>query len=135
MKRLAWQDYLYNLVASVILGVFGLAFGESIWVALFYSIFVFSWTSLLQMKRAAARAEAPPTPVQKDERTEYITRTAGLYAFLVESLLLAMALILFWAQPQSPLAQQLAPFGAIMLILTAGVVTFWGAYFLMEHQT
>jgi len=135
MKRLNWQDYAYNLVASVILGVFELAFGESIWVALFISIFVFSTIALVQMRRAAAQAKAPPTPVQKDERTEQITRTAGLYAFLVESLLLAMALILFWAQPQSPLAQQLAPFGAIMLSLVAGVVTFWGAYFLMERQT
>jgi len=135
MKRLDWQDYLYNLVASVILGVFGLAFGESIWVALFYGVLVFSTISIFQMRRAAAQAKAPPTPVQKDERTEQITRTAGLYAFLVESLLLAMALILFWAQPESSLAQQLAPLGAIMLILIAGVVTFWGAYFLMGRQT
>ena len=135
MKWLNWQDYAYNLVASAILCVFGLLFGDSIRVALFYSIFAFSTIALVQMRRAAAQAKAPPTPVQKDERTEQITRTAGLYAFLVESLLLSMALILFWAQPQSPLAQQLAPFGAIILILIAGMVTFWGAYFLMERQT
>ncbi|MGB5934142.1 MAG: hypothetical protein WBH57_13900 [Anaerolineae bacterium] len=135
MKWLNWQDYVYNLVVSTIVGVFGLLFGESIWSALFYSILVFSMISILQMRRAAAQAEAPLTPVQKDERTEQITRAAGLYAFLVESLLLAMALILFWAQPESPLTQQLAPFGAIMFSLVAGVVTFWGAYFLMGRQT
>ncbi len=135
MKWLDWQDYAYNLVASAMVGVFELLFGESIWGALFYGIFVFSTISLVQMRRAAAQAKAPPTPVQKDERTEQITRTAGLYAFLVESLLLAMALILFWAQPESPLAQELAPFGAIMLILIAGVVTFWGAYFLMGRRS
>jgi len=135
MKWLNWQDYAYNLVVSTIVGVFGLLFGESIWGALFYSILVFSMISILQMRRAAAQAEAPLTPVQKDERTEQITRAAGLYAFLVESLLLAMALILFWAQPESRLAQQLAPFGAIMFSLVAGVVTFFGAYFLMGRQT
>lgn len=135
MKSLNWQDYAYNLFPSAIVGVVGLLFGESVWVALFYGILVFSMISILQMRRAAAQAEAPPTPIQKDERTEQITRTAGLYAFLVESLLLAMALILFWAQPQSRLAQQLAPFGAIMVSLIAGVVTFFGAYFLMGRQT
>ena len=134
MKWLNWQDYAYNLVASAIFGVFGLLFGESIWGALFYSILVFSAISILQMRRAAAQAKASPAPVQKDERTEQITRTAGLYAFLVESLLLAMALTLLWAQPESPLAQQLAPFGAIMFSLIAGVVTFFGAYFLMGRQ-
>jgi sterol desaturase/sphingolipid hydroxylase (fatty acid hydroxylase superfamily) len=134
MKWLDWQDYAYNLVVSTIVGVFGVLFGESMWGALFYGILVFSMISILQMRRAAARAQAPPTPVQKDERTEQITRAAGLYAFLVESLLLAMALMLFWAQPESPLTQQLAPFGAIMLILIAGVVTFLGAHFLMGGQ-
>jgi len=135
MKSLNWQDYAYNLFPSAIVGVVGLLLGESIWVAFFYGILVFSMISILQMRRAAAQAEAPPTPIQKDERTEQITRTAGLYAFLVESLLLAMALILFWAQPESSLAQQVTPFGVIMLILIAGVVTFFGAYFLMGRQT
>ena len=135
MKWLNWQDYVYNAVASAMVGVFGLLLGESIWGALFYSILVFSTISILQMRRAAAQAEAPPTPVQRDERTEQITRSAGLYAFLVESLLLAMAMILFWAQPESPLAQQLAPFGAIMLILIAGVVTFLGVHLLVGRQT
>jgi hypothetical protein len=135
MKSLNWQDYAYNLFPSAIVGVVGLLLGESVWVAFFYGILVFSMISILQMRRAAAQAEAPPTPVQKDERTEQITRTAGLYAFLVESLLLSMALILFWAQPESPLAQELAPVGTIMLILVAGVVTFFGAYFLVGRQS
>ena len=135
MKWLNWQDYFYNLFPSAVVGVVGLLLGESVWVAFFYSLLVFSMISILQMRRAAAQAEAPPTPAQKDERTEQITRTAGLYAFLVESLLLAMALILFWAQPESSLAQQLTPFGVIMLILIAGAVTFLGAHFLVGRQT
>jgi sterol desaturase/sphingolipid hydroxylase (fatty acid hydroxylase superfamily) len=135
MKWLNWQDYAYNLFASAVVAVFGLLLGESLVGAIFYGILVFCTITILQLRRAAAQAETPPSPVQKDERTEHITRTAGLYAFLAQSLLLAMALALLWAQPaQSPLAQRLAPLGAIMVSLIAGMVTFFGTKFVLAHQ-
>ena len=134
MKWLNWQDYAYNLFASAAVAVFGLLLGESFVGAIFYGILVFCTISIVQLRRAAVQAEAPPSPVEKDERTEGITRTAGLYAFLAQSLLLAMALALLWAEPESPLAQQLAPLGAIMASLIAGVVTFFGTYFVLARQ-
>ena len=134
MRSLNWQDYAYNLFASAAVAVFGLLLGESFVGAIFYGILVFCTISIVQLRRAAVQAEAPPSPVQKDERTERIMRTAGLYAFLAESLLLAMALALLWAQPESPLAQWVAPLGAIMVSLIAGVVTFFGTYFVLARQ-
>lgn len=135
MKWLNWQDYAYNLFAAAGVAVFGLLLGESILGAIFYGILVFCTISILQVRRAAIQAEAPPSPVQKDERTEHILRTAGLHAFLAQSLVLAMALTLLWAQPESPLAQQLAPLGVIMVSLTTGVLTFFGTYFVLARQT
>ncbi len=134
MRSLEWKDYVYNLVAAAAVIVFGLLLGESMVGAIFYGILVFCTISIVQLRRAAAQAETPPSPVQKDERTEHITRTAGLYAFLAESILLAMALALLWAQPESPLAQRLAPLGAIMVSLIAGVVTFFGTYLVLARQ-
>ncbi len=134
MKWLNWQDYAYNLFAAAVVAVFGLLLGESLVGAIFYGVLVFCTITILQLRRAAAQAEAPPSSVEKDERTEGITRTAGLYAFLAQSLLLAMALALLWAQPESPLAQRLAPLGAIMVSLIAGVVTFFGTYFVLARQ-
>jgi hypothetical protein len=134
MRSLNWQDYGYNLFASAAVAVFGLLLGESFVGAIFYGLLVFCTISIVQLRRAAVQAEVPPSPVQKDERTEHILRTAGLYAFLAQSLLLAMALTLLWAQPESPLAQRLAPLGAIMISLIAGVVTFFGTYFLLARQ-
>jgi hypothetical protein len=134
MRSLKWQDYAYNLVAAAAVVVFALLLGESMLGAMFYGILVFCTISIVQLRRAAAQAETSPRPVQKDERTEHITRTAGLYAFLAESISLAMALTLLWAQPESPLAQRLAPLGAIMVSLTAGVVTFFGTYLVLARQ-
>lgn len=134
MKWLNWQDHAYNLFASAAVAVFGLLLGESIVGAVFYGILVFCTISILQVRRAAVQAEAPPSPVQKDERTEHILRTAGLYAFLAQSLVLAMALTLLWGQPESPLAQQLAPLGVIMVSLITGVLTFFGTYFVLARQ-
>ncbi len=135
MRSLNWQDYVYNLVASAAVAVFGLLLGESMVGAIFYGILVFCTISIVQLRRAAVQDRASSSAVEKDERTEHITRTAGLYAFLAESLLLAMALTLLWAQPESPLAQRLAPLGAIMVSLIAGVVTFFGTYFVLARQT
>ncbi|MGB3906694.1 MAG: hypothetical protein WBB22_17450 [Anaerolineae bacterium] len=134
MKWLNWQDYAYNLFASAAVAVFGLLLGESIVGAVFYGLLVFCTISIVQVRRAAVQAEAPPSPVQKDERTAHILRTAGLYAFLAQSLVLAMALTLLWGQPESPLAQQLAPLGVIMVSLITGVLTFFGTYFVLARQ-
>lgn len=134
MKWLNWQDYAYNLFASAAVAVFGLLLGESIGGAVFYGLLVFCTISIVQGRRAAVQAEAPRSPVQKDERTEHIQRTAGLYAFLAQSLLLTMALVLLWAQPESPLAKQLALFGVIMVSLITGVLTYFGTYFVLARQ-
>ncbi|NIN64541.1 MAG: hypothetical protein GTO63_07530 [Anaerolineae bacterium] len=133
MKWLNWQDYAYNLFASAVVAVFGLLLGESIVGAIFYGILVFCTITVLQLRRAAAQADTPASPVQKDERTEHVMRTAGLYAFLAQSLLLALALALLWAQPESPLALRMAPLGAVMVSLIAGAVTFFGTYFVLAR--
>ncbi len=124
MKGLSWQYLFSRFLLVTLLALVMVALGAPVWMALL--VLALSMAALLLLVRSGRytiRPESDLLPLRRDERGEDINRLASTYGFVVVTVLLGAAILLYTIFAESPLARRSTPLDAMQLIIGAGLIT------------